>query len=293
MKHVVRAVVFCAVLSAVCALPATAAGIETEAVEYVKICSSFGAGFYYIPGSDICTNAANGDTRVETENGVWRSRTPYPTGRWEKDGRLDCPGRLVRVGTFSSSDFTLNPWNRKQTAPIALAVTEKEYVAEVLMSGGFYDPRLQGQRSGTPLSGLAFCLRSLDPSIPELTPESDPEDPPTKQRWGNGMIPIGCIPNSRLLSMPATYVINADASYPSVELGFVNASQQTEEYGPWVYNSHVAVTTDMGPPNTNLLTYLDVTDTTDGPNGTQKPLAGTVTVSVCVAKSLEGIRRLP
>ncbi|HEV7765120.1 MAG TPA: hypothetical protein VGQ76_08975 [Thermoanaerobaculia bacterium] len=224
---------------------------------------------------------------------------PYPDGRWQKDGRLDCPGRLVRVGTFASTDFTLNPWGKKQTAPISLPVTEKEYVAEVLMSGGFYDPRVLGNRSGSPTSSVAFCLRSLDPAIPELIPEPepepDPEDPPTpptpptKSRWGNGMLPIACVANSRLLNMPATYVVDADASYPSVEAGFWNA-EQTEQYGPFVYNSHVAVTTDMGNASPHLLTYFDATD---GPEGTHKPLAGTVTVSVCVAKSLEGIRRLP
>jgi len=39
---------------------ASAAGIATlgaaqaAPVEYVKICSLYGAGFYYIPGTDIC-----------------------------------------------------------------------------------------------------------------------------------------------------------------------------------------------------------------------------------------------
>src|SRR5690606_8341379 len=28
--------------------------VKAKAVEYVKICSAYGAGFYYIPGTDIC-----------------------------------------------------------------------------------------------------------------------------------------------------------------------------------------------------------------------------------------------
>ena len=28
--------------------------VKAKAVEYVKICSLYGAGFYYIPGTDIC-----------------------------------------------------------------------------------------------------------------------------------------------------------------------------------------------------------------------------------------------
>jgi hypothetical protein len=277
MKHAARALVLCAFLSAVCASRAA------DPIEYVKVCDSFGAGFMYVPGTDTCQNATTGDTRVATENGVWRSRLPYPTGRWVKSGRLDCPGRMVNVGTFRSTDFTMNAWNRNQTAPIALPVTDKEYVAEVMMSGGFYDPRLPDVRSGTQ-GTLAFCVRSLDPSIPEVLPEPNPEDPPTKPRWGNGLLPIGCIPNNRLLNMPATYVINADASYPSVERGFAN-EEQTEFYGPFKFNSHVAVTTDFGQASGHLLTYTDESDEM------QKPLAGTVTVSVCVAQSLVGPSR--
>ncbi|HEY7458119.1 MAG TPA: porin, partial [Xanthobacteraceae bacterium] len=28
--------------------------VKAKPVEYVKICSAYGAGFYYIPGTDIC-----------------------------------------------------------------------------------------------------------------------------------------------------------------------------------------------------------------------------------------------
>ncbi|NPU27388.1 porin, partial [Bradyrhizobium denitrificans] len=28
--------------------------IKAKAVEYVKVCSLYGAGFYYIPGTDTC-----------------------------------------------------------------------------------------------------------------------------------------------------------------------------------------------------------------------------------------------
>lgn len=41
------------------------------AVEYEKICSLYGAGFHYVPGTDICVNET-GDAREETAGGVWR-----------------------------------------------------------------------------------------------------------------------------------------------------------------------------------------------------------------------------
>jgi len=32
--------------------------VKAKAVEYVKICSLYGAGFYYIPGTDTCMHQA-------------------------------------------------------------------------------------------------------------------------------------------------------------------------------------------------------------------------------------------
>jgi hypothetical protein len=248
-------------------------------VEYVKICDTYGAGFLYIPGMEICHQPLTGDTRQTTENGVWRSRLPYPTGRWVRRTARECAnGRTVSIGTFQSTDFTLNLWNRKQTAPVPLALDDGEYVSKVMMRGGFYDPRRPGNRSGVH-GATVFCLRSLDPSVPEEVPEvTNPEDPPAKPRWGNGMLPLGCIPNSRILNVPATYVIDADAIHPGYDFGFAN-EEQTEDYGPFEHDSHVAVTTDFGTGGANLLTYHDATDDTD------KPLAGSITVSVCVASA--------
>lgn len=275
MKFAMRTLFLCAFLSA---------GLiaHAEPVEYVKICDQYGVGFFYIPGTDTCTNARTGDTRVATEGGVWRTRLPYPVGEWvmKKKSDLECKGKVVTLGTFSSTDFTLNPWERKQTPPIPLPIGDDQYISKVVMSGGFYDPRLPNQRSGVTQDD-AFCLRSLDPSIPEVLPDPEPDDPPRKYRWGNGMLPIGCIANSRLLNMPTPYAVDADASYPSVEVGFANA-EQTEKYGPFKYNTHVIVTTDAGRGGDAILMYRDASD------GTLKPRAGELTVSVCIAPQLRG-----
>ena len=42
--------------------------VKAKAVEYVRICSLYGAGFYYIPGTDTCIKLG-GYVRVETEFG--------------------------------------------------------------------------------------------------------------------------------------------------------------------------------------------------------------------------------
>jgi hypothetical protein len=273
MKFAFRTLLLAAFLSAV--IPAHAA------VEYVKVCDQFGAGFFYLPGTETCFNPNTGDTRVSTEGGVWRTRTPYPSGEWVKDKTdLGCKGRVVTLGKFKSTDFTLNPWARKQTAPIALPIDDKQYVSRIYMSGGFYDPRLPEQRSGT-MGSDAFCLRSIDPTISEVPPEPNPEDPPAKNRWGNGMLPIGCIANARLVNMPTPYVVEADASYPSVEVDFAN-EEQTETFGPYIYNTHVIVTTDAGRGGDAILMYYDAAD------DTLKPRAGELTVSVCISPQVRG-----
>ena len=39
--------------------------VKAKAVEYVKVCSLYGAGFYYIPGTDTCIKLG-GYLRVDT-----------------------------------------------------------------------------------------------------------------------------------------------------------------------------------------------------------------------------------
>ena len=48
--------------------------VKAKAVEYVRICSLYGAGFYYIPGTDTCIKLG-GYLRVETAF----NRTPCST----------------------------------------------------------------------------------------------------------------------------------------------------------------------------------------------------------------------
>lgn len=43
--------------------------MEERPVEYVKICSLYGAGYFYIPGTDTCLNPSTGLTIVQTVDG--------------------------------------------------------------------------------------------------------------------------------------------------------------------------------------------------------------------------------
>jgi hypothetical protein len=99
--------------------------------------------------------------------------------------------------------------------------------------------------------------------------------------YGNGGVAIGCIANSRLANIPAAYSISSTALYPQTYKMFPTVDQ-TVIAGPFTYGSQLVITTDVGQGGPNLLMYTDTTDTTAAPEGTMKPMAGTLTVSVCV-----------
>src|ERR1700704_2517017 len=114
---------------------------HTIPVEYVKVCSLYGDSFHYIPGTDICLNDRTGDARQQTVGGTWRSLLPYPAGRWVTNPGLECGlsfGKFVSVGTFNSTDFALNAWDRKQTQPVNLSLKPGEFISKVTMGGGFF-----------------------------------------------------------------------------------------------------------------------------------------------------------
>ena len=45
---------------------------NAKPVEYVRVCSLYGAGFFYIPGTDTCLNPYNGEVRTQTAYGTLR-----------------------------------------------------------------------------------------------------------------------------------------------------------------------------------------------------------------------------
>ncbi len=62
--------------------------LKAKAVEYVKVCSLYGAGFYYIPGTDTCIKLG-GYTRAEVAfNASGMTGTPAWTGNAGQDNRL-------------------------------------------------------------------------------------------------------------------------------------------------------------------------------------------------------------
>ncbi len=260
-------------------------------VELVKVCSLFGAGFYYIPGTDICFQPITGDTREETPGGTWRSLLPYPEGNWVSNPSQECGlGQLVKVGAFQSTDFSENIQTRKVTAPVSLPLSSNQFISKVMMSGGFYDPRLPTRRAVNgaglpPTDGL--CIKVADPDA-NLTSGGGATYNP-----GYANLALGCISNSRIANVPQVYSIAATQAYPQILV-----DQLFNTFAPSVvFGDQLLVTTDFGETGQGALTYCDPTagscapgdidfntlmvTTPNGPG--LKPLAGTLNVWVCVA----------
>src|SRR5215467_2467116 len=60
--------------------------VKAKAVEYVRICSLYGAGFYYIPGTDTCIKLG-GYLRAEiavNTNSVYTGNTNLPASAFNR-----------------------------------------------------------------------------------------------------------------------------------------------------------------------------------------------------------------
>ena len=79
---------------------------KAPAVQYVKICSLYGAGFYYIPGTDTCLKIGGYiRTQVETQSsggGLIRGTSTSVQGLGTRDNTNDIQYRLRAVVTFDA-----------------------------------------------------------------------------------------------------------------------------------------------------------------------------------------------
>ena len=62
--------------------------VKAKPVQYVKVCSLYGSGFYYIPGTDTCLKIG-GYVRVQTHWNAGASGQVYGTGGVQGSGRYD------------------------------------------------------------------------------------------------------------------------------------------------------------------------------------------------------------
>ena len=77
--------------------------VKAKPVEYVKVCSLYGAGFWYVPGTDTCIKIG-AYTKLQTEYGT--TNGPFMDGV-ANAGAGDTGGQHTRTGT---AQFT---WNQR------------------------------------------------------------------------------------------------------------------------------------------------------------------------------------
>jgi len=78
--------------------------VKAKPVEYVKICSIYGAGFFYIPGTDSCIKIG-GWVRFEADFGpTGGSHSQFWTGGAARNNRIDSTDSRIRARTVLSLD---------------------------------------------------------------------------------------------------------------------------------------------------------------------------------------------
>jgi hypothetical protein len=79
------------------------AGAQAAPVEYVKVCSVYGAGFFYIPGTDTCIKLG-GWVRAEYGLQSGNSDVPYNQGGAGRNNRIDSNEYNMRARWVTSLD---------------------------------------------------------------------------------------------------------------------------------------------------------------------------------------------
>lgn len=159
------------------------------AVEYVRICTIFGSGLYYIPGTDTCVNPATNDAREVTSGGVWRWRVPNNPLTWISTSNGACQGgNLVKFGDVTNADLTLNTYSRYETnTHYQLKLKPGQYIGSVLYTGGF---------TGVEPGNFCMYYYYVDPIL------------------GPVYTPFGCIDTSAQANVPATLMFSPDSPIP-------------------------------------------------------------------------------
>ncbi|WP_189510362.1 MULTISPECIES: porin [unclassified Mesorhizobium] len=136
------------------------ASAQAAPVEYVKVCTPYGAQYYYSPGTDTCINANTGETRRLTEDGVVVGKTALASKVDDIDGRVQRAFEGASVASaLTSPDLVqgehfgvrVNWGNAGQSN--AMGVTGAAVLGEGLFSTG------NGRLTGA--AGVAFSGKTV------------------------------------------------------------------------------------------------------------------------------------
>ena len=152
--------------------------VKAKAVEYVRICSLYGAGFYYIPGTDTCIKLG-GYLRVETAfntnamfNGAYATQagarnrfSNYYTARSRQDLTIDTRTATEYgvVRTFFDATFSWTTGSYAGQGAAGLGTGATAYSAAAGLVGNPSDGGIAGGSVGVyhafiQFAGFTICL---------------------------------------------------------------------------------------------------------------------------------------
>ena len=119
--------------------------VKTKAIEYVKICTAYGAGFFYIPGTDTCIKIG-GYVRADTTFNGGAHGAPAWNGDFGQDNRYrDYYTARTRMangvtGSIGLDDPTV--WDRTNVYNLALPLNATFNTGNAY--GGTHSPDVVG-----------------------------------------------------------------------------------------------------------------------------------------------------
>ena len=121
--------------------------VKAKPVEYVKVCSLYGAGYYYMPGTDICIKLG-GYVRYQF---TFNPGSPITAGPFSGQPAV-CNTRLNSLETAHRTRALITVDTRQQTAYgtlrtyILLGYSQDSHGSGDHVSAGLHDPRLHPDR---------------------------------------------------------------------------------------------------------------------------------------------------
>jgi len=105
-------------------------------IEYVRVCSAYGPGYFYIPGTDRCYRPSDGQIKYETENGTVTTESPFAARVREMEAQGAISNALEDPDLVEGEKFGIRlNWGATETAD-AIGMTGAILLGDHLAAGG-------------------------------------------------------------------------------------------------------------------------------------------------------------
>ncbi|MEL4072428.1 porin [Ochrobactrum sp. GPK 3] len=114
---------------------------EPEAAQYVRVCDAYGAGYFYIPGTETCLRVY-GYLRYDIKGGS-DAYTGFDRKGWDKDARFvfqtstASETDLGTLRTFTQTRFVNLSNNSREDGEYGTATSRVEFRTAIIQLGGF------------------------------------------------------------------------------------------------------------------------------------------------------------